>query len=192
LFSIGRTLPTCSTCTGEDMFTLHYRSPCELLLDHCSNLVHKPVSLLLALSDCSCVTLSPPRRLFTLFTSRTSLPITPPHHQALRQPPMCHQTIQPLPSQQTVTTRVSSAGELATSCDYHRSPIAYCQVSDNGNHNNSLTLPLGQRKAAKSWPPTDCGDLRLGDLSFNHYHTAILPYCQYQRFQNCHNLPLLA
>ena len=103
-FSIGRTLPTCSTCTGEDKFTSHYRGLRESLLDYCSKLAHKPVPLLFGPSDCSCVMPSSPRRLLTFCTLHTSLSNTPPHHKALKQPPMCHQTPQPLPSQQTVTT----------------------------------------------------------------------------------------
>lgn len=65
LLFIGWILPTCSTCTGEDMFTAHYRDLRESLLDHCSNLVHKPVPLLFGLSHCSCVIRSPARRLLT-------------------------------------------------------------------------------------------------------------------------------
>jgi hypothetical protein len=86
------------------MFTSHYRGFRESLLDYCSKLVHKPVPLLFGLSDCSCVMPSSPRRLLTFCTLHTSLSNTPPHHKALKQLPMCHQTLQPLPSQQTVTT----------------------------------------------------------------------------------------
>lgn len=43
-------------------------------------------------------------------------------------------------------------------------PIAYRKVKVSDNHNNSLTLPLGQRNAA------NCLAADRGDLRLSHYH----------------------
>lgn len=96
------------TCTGEDV--LHFALQ---LVERPTRVVHRPTAksclqtcsfmLFFGLSCCLYVIRSLWRPLFTFSTSQASHLSAPPHHQVLRQPLMCQQTLQPVPKQQTVT-----------------------------------------------------------------------------------------